>query len=273
MRQAKTSNKTILAKELDISRSGLYYQHRLPDKDWLLKQHIEEVLHQYPSYGHKRLALHLCINKKRVRRVMRIFGIKPYRRRGKKYRKTKDNGVSYPNLLLTNIPRYPHHVWTSDFTHLSFHGKTIYVATVMDVFGREVVGYSILTTHATQLVTQALLSAIHNYPIPAILHSDQGSEYTSLDYLMLVDTLGIQPSMSRKASPWENGYQESFYDKFKIDLGDPNRFESLGELVAAIAETMYRYNHSRIHTILKMPPAIFAQRHSQRSNMILEGVS
>ena len=79
--------------------------------------------------------------------------------------------------------------------------------------------------------------------------------------------------MSHKGSPWENSYQESLYDKFKIDLGDPNRFESLGELVAAVAETMYRYNNSRIHTMLKMPPAIFAQRHSQRSNMILEGVS
>ena len=273
MRQAKTTNKTILAKELGISRSNLYYKHRLPEKDWLLKQRIETVLHQYPSYGHKRIALHLQINKKRVRRVMKAFGMKPYRRRGNKYRKTKGVSIECSNLLLTNIPQYPHHIWTSDFTHMSFHGKTIYVATVMDLFGREVVGYSVLTTHATQLVTQALLSALHNYPVPVILHSDQGSEYTSKDYLVLLISLGIKPSMSHKGSPWENGYQESFYDKFKIDLGDPNRFESLGELVAAIAETMYRYNNSRIHTILKMPPAIFAQRYSQRSITILEGVS
>lgn len=273
MRYEKTSNKTIIARELGISRSNLYYKHRLPKKDWLLKQQIERALHEEPSYGHKRIAWKLGINKKRIRRVMRLFGMKPYRRRGKKYRKTKGVSAEYPNLLLTNIPQYPHHIWTSDFTHLSFHGKIVYVATVMDLFGRELVGYSALTTHATQLVTQALLSAIHNYPLPAILHSDQGSEYTSRDYLVLVESLGIKPSMSHKGSPWENGYQESFYDKFKIDLGDPNRFESLGELVAAIAETMYRYNNSRIHTILKMPPAIFAQRHSQRSNLILEGVS
>lgn len=273
MRQVQTSNKTILAKELGISRSNLYYKHQLPEKDWLLKQRIEEALHEEPSYGHKRIAWKLGINKKRARRVMRLFGMKPYRRRGKKYPKTKDISAQYPNLLLTHTPQYPHHIWTSDFTHLSFHGKTIYVATVMDLFGREIVGYSVLTTHATQLVTQALLSATHHYPLPTMLHSDQGSEYASKDYVAFVGALGIQPSMSHKGSPWENGYQESFYDKFKIDLGDPNRFESLGELVAAIAETLYRYNHSRIHTILKMPPAIFAQRHSQRSNTILEGVS
>lgn len=64
-----------------------------------------------------------------------------------------------------------------------------------------------------------------------------------------------------------------FMTSLRLTLETPIRFESLGELVAAIAETMYRYNNSRIHTILKMPPAIFAQRHFQRSNMILEGVS
>lgn len=272
MRNAKVSNKTILARELGVSRSQLYYRHLLPKKDWELKQKIEEVLHSHPSYGHKRIAWHLKINKKRIRRVMRLFGMKPYRRRGRKYRKSKEISAEYPNLLRTNIPQYPHHIWASDFTHFSFHKRTIYLATIIDLFGREIAGFSVLTNHATHLVIQALLSAIHKHPLPQIIHSDQGSEYASSDYLALVEKLGIQPSMSRKASPWENGYQESFYDKFKIDLGDPNRFNSLGELVAAITETIHCYNNSRIHTILKMPPAVFAARHFQRSNT-LERVS
>lgn len=203
---------------------------------------------------------------------MNIFGIKPYRRRGRKYRKTKDNPVSFLNLLLIAYPTSEAHIWASDFTHLSFHGKVVYVATVIDLFTREVVGFSVLTTHSVQLVIAALLCAIHKHPPPAILHSDHGSEYTSKDYLSITKQLGIAVSMSRKASPWENGYQESFYSQFKVDLGDPNRFVSLGELVYAVYQTIHSYNRYRIHTKLKMPPAVFAERH-QRSKQLVEAVS
>lgn len=266
-------SRSAFARSVGVSRSLLYYRHKLPEKDWHLKQEIEAVLHDHPSYGHKRLALALHINRKRIRRVMRLFGMKPYRRRGRKWRKRSGVSVSFPNLLIAESPKYPCHIWASDFTHIPFHGKTIYLATIVDLFTREVMGFSVLTTHSVQLVMAALLSAVQSHPRPAILHSDQGSEYTSRDYLTLAINLGIRISMSRKASPWENGYQESFYDKFKVDLGDPNRFNSLGELVWAIYHTIHEYNHNRIHTILKMPPAMFAERHLQRSNQLLEAVS
>lgn len=264
--------KTAFAASAGISRSHLYYRHRLPEKGWKLKQKIEEVLRRHPSYGSRRIALELQMNRKKIKRVMGIFGIKPYRRRGKKFRKTKDNGVSFPNLLLTEFPRYPHHIWASDFTHVSFHGKVIYIATVIDLFTREVVGFSVMTAHSIALVMNALFSAIHKYPHPAIIHSDHGSEYTAKDYVALNDQLGIAMSMSKKASPWENGYQESFYSQFKVDLGDPNRFQNLGELVYAIYQTIHSYNTNRIHTALKMPPTMFAERH-QRSNELMEAVS
>lgn len=77
-------NKTQLAKYLGISRQLLYYKHKQKARDWKLKVEIEKVLHNYPSYGHRRLAVHLKVNRKRVGRVMKIFGIKPYRRRGEK---------------------------------------------------------------------------------------------------------------------------------------------------------------------------------------------
>ena len=264
--------KTEFAKTAGISRTHLYYRHKLPERDWKIKQLIESTLRDKPSYGHKRLAGHLDLNKKRVLRVMKIFGIKPYRRRGRKWRKSNKNPVSFPNLLLTEFPAFPNHIWASDFTHISFHGKTVYLATVIDLFTRQVVGFSVLTTHSVQLITQALLSAIHKHPAPSILHSDHGSEYCSKDYLTIVNNLGIAVSMSKKGSPWENGYQESFYSQFKVDLGDPNRFQTLGELVYAVYETIHSYNNQRIHTKLKMPPAVFAERH-QRSNLIVHTVS
>ena len=265
--------KTALAKATGISRTHLYYRHRLPEKDWGIKQLIELALREHPAYGHKRLAGHLNINKKRILRVMKIFSIKPYRRRGRKWRAANRNSVFFPNLLLVKRPTWPNHVWASDFTHISFHGKTLYLATVIDLFTREIVGFSALTTHSAVLVTQAFLSAIHKHPPPSVLHSDHGSEYCSKDYLAIIRNLGIEVSMSKKGAPWENGYQESFYSQFKVDLGDPNRFQNLGELVYAVYQTIYSYNHSRIHTKLKMPPAIFAERHIERSNQLVETVS
>ena len=103
------------------------------------------------------------------------------------------------------------------------------MATVLDVFTREIVGVSILNTHATQLVINALSSAILHQAPPRIIHSDQGSEYCSKDYTTLIQKLSIKQSMSAPGCPWENGYQESFYKGFKLDLGDPNRYETLGE--------------------------------------------
>ncbi len=108
-------NKTAHAKALGIARSTLYYKPKLPDKDWSLKCDIEGVLREHPSYGHKRLAIELKINKKRILRIMKKFGIKPYRRRGKKW-KNPDKvqlKIRYPNILMNEFPSYPHHVWVS----------------------------------------------------------------------------------------------------------------------------------------------------------------
>lgn len=264
-------NKTEFTKAAEMSRSMMYYHHKMPDKDWWLKQQIELVLREKPSYGHKRLADRLKINKKRVLRVMKLFGIKPYRRRGKKWKKpSKDYSKEYPNLLLAEFPRYPNHIWASDFTYIQFKKRTLYLATIIDLFTREVVGFSILLCHSNNLVMNALLSAVSKYPAPEILHSDQGSEYKSKDYIALAKNLGIKISMSRKGSPWENGYQESFYSQFKVDLGDPNRSNHLGGLVWAIYKTIHEYNNNRIHRSLKMPPAEFAQRHYERSKLLVE---
>lgn len=191
---------------------------------------------------------------------MKIFGIKPYRRTAKKvYTKPKDS--VFPNYLMSEIPLGPGDIYASDFTYVKYQGKWLYVATVLDVFTREIIGVSILNTHATQLVMNALSSAILHRAPPRIIHSDQGSEYCSKDYTTLVQKLDITQSMSAPGCPWENGYQESFYKGFKLDLGDPNRFETLGELVAAIYQTINYYNQKRIHSALKVPPRLFKEQH------------
>lgn len=259
--KVKVLSKKELAKKQGVSRSSLYYQSRLEKKDWWLKNRIELVLQDNPSYGHKRIAPEIGVNKKRVLRVMKKFEIKPYRRRGRKFKNTKKIARIYPNLLqLISFPNRANIAWASDFTQWSFHGKDVYLATIMDIFNRKIVGWCLLTTHAVQLPLTALMNAIEKYGRPQILHSDQGSEYTGKIYTGFAENLGIKLSMSKKGSPWENGYQESFYSQFEVDLGDLNRFKTLGELAVAVYRQIYYYNNQRIHTKLKMPPALFAER-------------
>ncbi len=131
----------------------------------------------------------------------------------------------------------------------------------MDIFDRRVVGWSVLTSHSVELTIKALIDAIEKQRLPHILHSDQGSEYKSKVYTKFASDLGIMQSMSKKASPWENGYQESFYSGFKTDFGDPNRHKTLGELTAVIYLQIHYYNTKRIHGKLKMSPQVYFERH------------
>lgn len=256
----KPLTKLNLARQQNISISSLYYKPVKPQKDECLKNQIEHILAQHPSYGHRRIAIELKVNKKKVRRVMRLFDIMAYRRRGRRFRKIKDYSLIYPNLLQsTPFPEKANQIWVSDFTYIPFHGKYVYLATIEDIFNRKIVGWSLLTNHTGQLTISALIDAIEKQGRPDILHSDQGSEYKSKLYTGFAKNLGINISMSHKGCPWENGYQESFYSQFKVDLGDPNRFRTLGELSAVIYQQIYYYNNQRIHLKLKMPPNQFDQ--------------
>jgi putative transposase len=262
MMQAPAMTGAERAKMLGVARATLYYKSTLQAKDETLRRRIEEVLREHRSYGHKRIATHLGINKKRIRRVMQKFGIKPYRRRGTKYRRVKPQNEKYPNLLQLVTPAYEGCVWAADFTHLSFQGTDVIVATTIDLFSRKVVGASVATSHPARIVMQAFANGILTNGRPAIFHSDNGSEYHAKAFRTLLTNLGVAISRSKKGCPWENGYQESFYNQFKIDLGDPNRFSSLGELTAAIYETLHAYNTTRIHSALRMSPNQFALAHA-----------
>lgn len=80
-----------------------------------------------------------------------------------------------------------------------------------------------------------------------------------------LEALGTRMSASDKAAPWQNGYQESFFGRFKEEMGDLNRFETPGELVEAIYHYIHYYNTERIHTTLKMPPAVYAEQFLKKS--------
>jgi transposase InsO family protein len=265
----KKTTKTALAKELGISRAALYYRPKKPKTDAILKNKIVAVMAEHPAYGHRRVAIALCMNKKPVIRIMNNSGLKPKIRRGWKPSKPED--LNKPETRVENIlkmlcPTRPNIVWAGDFTYLWFKDRFWYVATVIDIYTREIVGWHIANHHTTALIMDAFSDAVRRTKTaPKYFHSDQGSEYVAGAYESLLAQHGTTPSHSRKSSPWQNGFQESFYSQFKLELGNPNRFDHIGELIEAIYQQIAYYNNRRIHSALKMPPLIFKNIQLQKN--------
>lgn len=226
----------------------------------LLKRQIEDVHKDHPSYGHKRVALELQVNHKRVRRVMKRYGIKVPRRKIKSSFCTKSvKHRKYPNLIKELPITHENQVWVSDTSEFKFHSSKWYIVTVIDICTRQVLGVSIGKHHTSALVFSAVTIALNiTNTNPEIFHSDQGTEFMAEKITSFLEGLGTQISASDKASPWQNGYQESFFGRFKEEFGDINRFETIGELLEEIYHQIHYYNTKRIHTSLKMPPAIYA---------------
>lgn len=242
----------------------------MDQKDLQVKQLIEQLHLTHPAYGHKRLALALGYSPKRVLRVMHKFGIKPPRRRVRGHYLTKSiSNHSYTNLIKGMVPSTPNQVLASDLTYLDYQGRFVYLATIVDIFTREIIGAEISQKHDSHLALLVIKSVIENIktkaqdsnPTKTIFHSDQGSEFMAQIVTSFLEKNNIKVSVSDKASPWQNPYQESLFDKFKNEIGDINRFETLGELVAEIYAYIHYYNHLRIHTSLKMPPVLFKQKY------------
>ena len=196
---------------------------------------------------------------------MKLNGIKPYKRKARwtKRRDLRKTPAPYGNLIKGTCPIRPGIVLVGDFTHVIYQSRVFYLATFMGLYTREIVGWHLSHKHTRELVLEAILDAVKTLGrLPKIVHTDQGSEYTSKEYTGFLESLGIQISMSKKSSPWENGYQESFYNNFKTDLGlEFDRFSELGRFIEAIHATMNYYNTERIHTALKMSPVQFRQRY------------
>lgn len=253
--------KSVRADALGINRKNIYRISKQQVKDEALKEAINQVHLKHPAYGHRRLALELKINPKRILRVMRIFGIKPPRRKSHYYttRSTK-KPHKYTNLIKDLKVTKSNQLWCSDLSYIKFRGITWYLATIEDIFTRQVVGAQMGKYHNSELVFQTIRQAIKSIrQAPEIFHSDQGTEFMAKICTDYLEGLGSQISVSDKASPWQNGYQESFFGKFKQEIGDLNRFETIGELIEEIYSQIHYYNHDRIHTALKMPPAVYAQ--------------
>jgi len=129
-----------------------------------------------------------------------------------------------------------------------YRGTVWYLTTIEDVATRQVIAKRMGKRHDSHLVLATLQQALAIGHKPQIFHSDQGSEFMAQRCTDFLEQRGVQISVSDVASPWQNGYIESFYGRLKHELGDLNRFETLGEMIEAVYWHIHYYNHQRIHT-------------------------
>jgi transposase InsO family protein len=255
-----------------LDRSTLYKRRVRPVLDADLATRITAVMTEHPHYGHRRIALVLGVGKNQVRRVMRAYSLPSPTRRKRYTKANKGTRPAPPNLLKPAdgsealVATYPGHIWAADFTYLWFDNRFYYLATVIDVCTRQIVGWALGTHHNAQLITDALMDAVSHHNPPSILHNDRGSEYISKHYQTICASLEIAMSASAPGAPWENGFQESFYNNFKweLDADHLNRFDNQGQLLEAIALQLNYYNTRRIHTALRTNPAAYAARFKQQ---------
>ena len=258
MRRARI--KSVCAEALGVQRKNIYRERKQPVKDLALKQQIEAVHRAHPAYGHRRVALHLGINHKRAQRVMAQFNLRPPRRRVNHYCTVSTPHHTYHNLLNKLTITHPHQVWCSDLSRLVYRGTIWYLATIEDLATRQIIAANIGKRHDSQLVLATLHQAFATRQRPAIFHTDQGTEFMAQQCTDYLEERKVRISVSDVASPWQNGFMELFFGRFKQELGDLDRFTSAGQMIEAIYLQIHYYNHHRIHTALKLPPALYAAR-------------
>ena len=255
---------------MSISPYHLHRQSKQEVKDQRLKKEIEGTWKDHPGYGHKRLSLHLSVNRKRVARVMRKFNLKSPRRKTKKFCTKSTKHHTYTNLIKDLVPTRKDQVWVGDVSYFWFAGRFWYLAAVEDLYTREVLAAQVSKHHDRWLVFSVSKQAVAKAgSVPDIFHSDQGTEFMALICRFFWEEQSVAISVSDTGSPWQNGYQESFFGHFKDDLGRTDRFETPGEFIAGIYSQIHYYNHDRIHTAIKMPPAQYAKLVSENPRHVL----
>jgi len=240
-----------------------------PDPDLQLRDAIQRIALEFPCYGRPRITAELRrrgwkVNPKKVYRLMREDNLLCLRRR--QFVVTTDSRHGrrvYPNLAgemeLTRLNQ----LWVADITYIRLAWEFIYLAVILDAYSRRVVGWELGRTLEDELTLAALRMALRKRRPGAGLvhHSDRGAQYTSDDYIQLLQDHSMAVSMSRRASPWDNAACESFMKTLKQEEVYRSEYRDLEEARASIGRFLEKvYNQKRLHSALGyVPPTEFEQ--------------
>ena len=256
----------VMCTVLEVSASGYYAWRERPEsqRDVANRELLAEVRRVHSDsrrcYGSPRVHAALRregrrVGRNRIARLMRRHGIQA--RRTRRFRKTTDSNHAFPiapNLLARQFTATaPNQVWLADITYWPTLEGWLYLAIVLDMFSRKVVGWAMSDTMSQELTIAALRMAITNRrPGPGLLHhSDRGSQYAAHDYQRLLDEHGMLCSMSRKGDCWDNAPMESFFATLKGELVEAREhdYTTRDEARADVFQYVEGfYNRCRLHS-------------------------
>jgi transposase InsO family protein len=256
---------------LDVARADYYrFQAGVEslDADLELRDHIQRVALEWPSYGYRRITKELRrqgreVNHKRVLRLMREDNLLCLRKRS--FIRTTDSSHSlrvYPNLAREMVVDGIDQLWVADLTYIRLLREFIYLAVILDAYSRRCVGWALGRSLEAGLAVEALKMALGHRQVEATVHhSDRGVQYASLEYTELLKENGIRISMSRRGNPYDNAKAESFMKTLKWEEVNLYEYESLEEARERIGHFLEEvYNRKRLHSALGyVPPVEFEQ--------------
>jgi putative transposase len=231
-------------------------KEEVPDTELeLWKPLIVAILLEMPCYGYRKVTKELArqghvINHKKIMRIMEVTGLKQKKRRFKP--RTTDSRHKmriYPNLVAGLTASYPNHIWVSDITYVKLDSGFCYVAIVLDVYTKKVVGWSIDMHMEESLVLEALRMALET-GTPMFHHSDRGGQYCGNEYTELLEKNGVQISMAATGVSVDNPFAESFNRTLKVEEVYLYRYQNLAEAKQSITTFIKNYHEKRIHQSL-----------------------
>ena len=263
-----------MARRLTIAR-----RRHLSDEALLVHIHAVFAAHR-AAYGWPRIwrqlrAEGVRVGKLRVQQLMQRHGI---RARGKRrFRVTTDSRHGLPiapNLLNRNFTvAAPNRVWAGDMTYIQTEEGWLFLAVVLDLFSRRIVGWSLREDMRSELVVDALrmawLQRSPNRKTELIFHSDRGSQYASSDFNQVLNESSIRPSMSRKGDCWDNACLETLFASLKVERLHGQRFQTIRQAKDETLDWLLWYNRTRLHSTLKyLSPMQFEQQWQVRTKAI-----
>lgn len=233
-----------------------YYHHRLTQRDAELRQALEELAAEWPTYGSRRLTAELRrkgwhVNRKRIQRLMREMGLqRPQKRRKRRTTQSNHSFPRYPNLVKDLAITHPDQVWVADITYIHLRHEEVYLAVIMDVYTRSIRGWHLARGLGEDLTLTALQRALQRRS-PDIHHSDQGLQYAATHYVELLKQCQVQISMAEVGEATQNGYAERLIRTIKeeaVDLSDYRDYHDAYQQMGRFLDDVYM--HKRIHSSL-----------------------